>query len=270
MPRKILLDSDILPYQMGFASEESTYETEDGEVHSTATQALKYAKEHKIVGDIVARTSAEPLANALKLAKNLLLRVQKQCSTKQMRVFLTGGKADVGCDPNFRIATGTILPYKGNRTQAKPLHYQAIRDYLTNNWGAEMCSGYEADDALGFNQDSNTIIATIDKDLDQVTGAHYNWNKDKYYEVTEEEGRKFFYTQLLTGDSTDNIRGIAGIGQKKAEKALAGLITEEDLYWKCVCMYENSAYERPFDAMVENGQLLFIMREENVVWQPPK
>lgn len=63
-----------------------------------------------------------------------------------------------------------------------------------------------------------TVICTKDKDLDMISGLHYNWTKDKEpYEVSEQQALKAFYSQLLTGDRVDNIQGIKGIGNKKAE-----------------------------------------------------
>lgn len=268
MANIVNVDGDILPYSCGFASEESTYETEDGEVHGTPTQAKAHIKANGLCDDIIKRTEAEPVSHALRLAKNLLLRVKATVKTKEMNVFLTGGREDGGV-PNFRIAVGTIQPYKGNRVQPKPLHYQAIRDYLVKQWGATVCHGYEADDALGFNQTPDSCIATIDKDLNMIPGDHYNWDKGKYYHVTESEAISFFYHQLLTGDTTDNIMGLPGIGPAKAATALKGLVTEEDMFWKCMCMYEASGYARPHDALVENGKLLWIMRQENVQWKIP-
>ncbi len=38
-----------------------------------------------------------------------------------------------------------------------------------------------------------------------------------------------------------------------------------DLYYKILCRYE-SAYERPYEALMENAQLLWIQREKDVIW----
>lgn len=43
----------------------------------------------------------------------------------------------------------------------------------------------------------------------------------------EEEAHRFFCLQLLTGDSTDHIMGLKGIGPKKAEKLLEGVPHEQ-------------------------------------------
>jgi len=266
---RILLDGDILPYQMGFASETSTYDTEDGEVHATLGQAKAHVKGLGATMDIFKRTEAEPVSHALRLTKNLLLGVKRKMPNADLLVFLTGSAKD-GYDPNFRIAAATIKPYKGNRVQPKPLHYEDIREYLRSHWGALTTNGYEADDALGIEQDATSCIATIDKDLNMIPGFHYNWQKDQFFEISVPDAIYFFYKQLLTGDTTDNIQGLPGIGPKKAEKILSGAVTEFDMYWKCVCAYENSAYERPMDALIENARLLWIQREIGQLWQPPE
>tara|TARA_B110000908_G_scaffold41412_1_gene50353 strand:- start:338 stop:1120 length:783 start_codon:yes stop_codon:yes gene_type:complete len=71
------------------------------------------------------------------------------------------------------------------------------------------------------------LIAHIDKDLNGCPGWHYNFNKKEFYFMGEEEAHKFFCLQLLTGDSTDHIMGLKGIGPKKAEKLLEGVPHEQ-------------------------------------------
>src|SRR5574340_1700541 len=48
---------------------------------------------------------------------------------------------------NYRIKEAVTHPYKGNRTQPKPLHHQFLRDYLGREYDAIMIHGAEADDA---------------------------------------------------------------------------------------------------------------------------
>lgn len=281
MSKVTLVDGDIIPYACGFAAQETTYESEDGEVHSTPTQVKAHIKKHGLGDTYAVFVETEPVSHALRLAKNQLANIKNSTKADELRVFLTGGSTDPIANPNFRIETATVMPYKGNRTQAKPLHWQAIRDYLVQWHCAEITDGYEADDALGINQTEDTCIATIDKDLDMIPGAHYNWNKVKYYHVTEAEALRFFYIQLLTGDSVDNIPGLPGIGAKKAAAHLAKCVTEEDYFWRALCLYERHAvkdkvtgemrlaYKEPHKAMVEMGQLLWIMRKEYEPWEPP-
>lgn len=166
---------------------------------------------------------------------------------------------------NFRYARATIQPYKGNRTQPKPENLQCLRDHAVNDWGFTVIDGEEADDAMGKNQTDDTIIVTIDKDLDQIEGKHFNFVKRLYYDVSKEQATRFFYKQLLTGDRTDNIRGVVGIGDKKAEKILNECKDEHDMYDACLVAYGGN-----YDELKENADLLWIRRKGQEEWTVPK
>lgn len=174
--------------------------------------------------------------------------------------FITGGG-------NFRKSVAVTAPYKGNRTAAKPKHYDAIRKHMVDKLNVRLVEGEEADDAIAIRATAlgdDCIIISIDKDFDQVPGWHYNFVKKEKYYVTPEEGIRAFYKQILTGDRIDNIIGIKGIGPAKAEKAFKDCKTEIDLYKKCVEMYKGDKAR-----VLENGQLLWLRRTEGELWQPP-
>jgi hypothetical protein len=124
--------------------------------------------------------------------------------------FLTDGPK------NFRIARATTWKYKGGRPSVKPKWYAEIREYLMNHWEAQLISGMEADDALSIaqtyfqSQGVEAIIITADKDLLQVPGWHLNLYKSPVpFEVSEAEGERFLWLQVITGDvATDNIPGV--------------------------------------------------------------
>jgi len=144
--------------------------------------------------------------------------------------------------------------YKANRTATKPKHLQFLKDYLIESWQGQVAERMEADDYLGINQHESSIICSIDKDLLQVPGKHYNIVKKEFYEVDEETGFRNFYTQLLTGDTSDNIKGIAGVGPVKAKKALAEATNEYEMFCIVREMYQNDEW------MIMNGQCLWILR----------
>ena len=79
-----------------------------------------------------------------------------------------------------------------------------------------------------------------------------------------------FFTQALTGDTSDNIKGIKGIGPKKAEKLLAGLTTEEDLYDAVQFQYTSSLMvEDPEEGekrLKSNLDLLWIWRSLGITY----
>lgn len=255
-----LVDGDVLVYINGFAAQETWYTCEDEEVFPT----LGKAKEHsvKIGADtdtIFATTAAEPKSHALKLVKNTLERIKDRTGARKLQVYLSG-------DSNYRDEIAVTRPYKGNRKAAKPLHYDNIRKYLQEVWAAEVTDGIEADDALGINQTPTSCICTIDKDLDMVEGYHYNFQTDRFYSINPLGGKKNFYTQLLTGDTVDNIQGVPGIGKVKAGNLLRGMTDEEEMYWTVLCEYEKK-YDKPFEVMLEMADLLWILREEGKLWE---
>lgn len=171
---------------------------------------------------------------------------------------------------NFRYSIDAN--YKANRKDfVRPIHYDFLRDTLLNDWNATEVFGMEADDALGIHQDESTIICSIDKDLDQIPGWHFNFVKGLKYEVSEEEGIRNFYTQLLMGDRTDNVQGIDGIGPKKAAKILTGTsgTPEYVLYNRVAREYEIAHGTKGQDLLVRNANLLFIRRKGRNQWEPP-
>ena len=171
---------------------------------------------------------------------------------------------------NYRYDIATTVPYKGNRKDApRPKHYEALREHLVKRHDAVVTVGEEADDTVAIYSTKildECWIVHVDKDLDQLQGWHYNPVKDEKYYVNAFEAYKSFCVQLLTGDRTDNIPGLQGIGPKKAEKALTDSKTEEELIQATWKMYEELGYTMEY--FKEQGQLLWLRRYEGELWQP--
>lgn len=171
---------------------------------------------------------------------------------------------------NFRKR---IYPeYKANRTQPKPRHLDALRLYLVETHLAVIAAEEEADDAMGIMQckyenKDHCIICSIDKDLLQIPGYHYNFVRETQVYVTPEEGMRTFYQQLLKGDKVDNIPGIYGIGDVKAEKLLKEAKTEEEMFKVCMEQYEKAGLTS--GQLLVYGQLLKIRTKEDELWQFP-
>jgi 5'-3' exonuclease len=128
----------------------------------------------------------------------------------------------------------------------------------------------EADDALGIAQTTDTILCTIDKDLDQISGKHYNFVQKRLYSISEEEGLKWFYKQILIGDNADGIKGLRGIGPVKADKHINPLKNEAEYYSKVLELYKQHYPEDYTERLIKNGQLLKIRRtKDEGIWQPP-
>jgi hypothetical protein len=184
------------------------------------------------------------------------------CFVDSWQLFLTGKK-------NFRYDIATTAVYKGNRIAPKPDHLPALREHMIKKWGASVSDGQEADDDVaiaGTALGEGSIMVSLDKDIDQVAGWHYNFVKKIGYYVTEAEGLFKLYCQILTGDTADNIIGIKGVGPVKANKILDGCVYEYDMYCRCV-----EAYDGNEDRVIENARLLYLRRtKDEPLWIPPK
>ncbi len=236
-----------------------------------------------IDGDIVCYANAasaelDPVEVAYMRIDQMMHSILDTTGSDTFRVFLSGSN-------NFRHE---IYPeYKANRKDmVDPRWRTACKEYLVREWNAEVTDGYEADDALGINQDTGdldfrlddricemkykTIICSIDKDLDMIPGLHYSWpivrkgvtvREGKIYEVSEIEGIKSFYRSLLVGDRTDNIFGVDGIGKVKAAQMIDNLETEEEMFERVAELYQGD-----MDRLRINGDCLWIQRQEHQRW----
>lgn len=211
-----------------------------------------------IDGDIVAYRVACTLQEddaadfAYARTEDLVDQIIVNSEADSFRIFLTG-------KDNFRY---TIYPeYKAHRPKDKPHWLQPIREYLVANFNAEVINGQEADDALGINQTGDSIICSIDKDLLQIPGRHYNFVKDEFTEVDDFQGIHHFYMQCLMGDRSDNIKGIPKVGPKNAEKILAGKLTEKELFDAVRDAYGND------EEFIMNARVLWIRRKEDEDWK---
>lgn len=242
-----LIDGDVLCYQVAFVTE----------------------KDEEYVAKTVLRNKIHEILQAV--------------NADDYEIWLTDSKM------NWRLA---LFPqYKANRTQPKPKHYHLLLNNMTQYWKADVAEEGEADDALGIRQtyfnslldnpeygDTGSCICTIDKDLQQIPGNHYNFDKRVMSYVTPSEGIYRFYSQLLMGDSGDNITpavGLSckGVGKKKAERILEGCDTDVEMAQACYDMYLKQWAEFPIEEInkkfLVTGQLIKIRTKEGEVWTPP-
>jgi 5'-3' exonuclease len=225
---KILLDGDIVAYRAAYSTNNDFQEDAIDKID----QIIEY---------ILEDTMFEP-------------------NPDLMEVYLTG-------KGNFRF--DLVDDYKANRKGVeRPVHLQAIRDHMVENWDAIVSEGEEADDLLGIRATQigpYAVVASIDKDMLQIPCIHYNLWKRTWTTVDVWGGLFFFYEQILTGDTADNIHGLYGIGPAKAKKILLGATTERELFDRCVAKYDGDV-----DKVIQNGRLLWLRRWEGQLWSPPE
>lgn len=275
------IDGDVILYAVGFAAQATEYHV-DGKQFDAKLDATDYCDKYNLEhSDIDVAVRPEPVEHCLSSVKRMLKRIVEESEAVTSTVLLSGSA-------NFRTEVATIQPYKGNRKADKPYHYGNIRNYLLNVHRAHVCEGEEADDQLSIRACvAGHTIATIDKDLDNTAGWHYNWNTKVLYEVTPVEADRNFYKQLLTGDATDNIPGLYRITGTRASAAMKARIDEER---EPAAMYDIvfSIYKEALQALEEEdrtvsitnsnvasiiqelGRLLWMRRTENELWQRPK
>jgi len=270
MTQEVYIDGDILPYKVGFATQTSLYRLDKvgRETCSPAfifrgktgmNRVLKIDPEF----DVTERFFVEEPIQAIETLKLALQNIVKGSRCEIFKVVISG-------DTNFRDEVATIQPYKGNRTDfVKPVHWQLLRDWLADKPYTIITDNEEADDVISRAMIAGHVGATIDKDLNNTPGDHYNFNKGEHYHVTEAEANRNFYLQLLTGDTADHIPGIRGIGPAKAGKALPEGLSTSEMESRVLSFYEE-AYgpDRAVAALREVGQLLWMRREEGEMWEP--
>lgn len=232
MARTALIDGDILAYRIGFASQ-----------------------------DVEERHAVS------RLRETVLDIAFQGADADKYRGFLSP-RGEV-----FRHRVATLAPYKGNRKQEKPIHFDALRRFMEERLGFEVAQDEEADDLIGIEAvfgGDNTVICTLDKDLDMIPGHHYNFAKRESRYIGPEEALANFYRQILTGDSVDNIPGLFKVtGVKCGPETAEGLIPvgldEATMYGIAVDAYNGD------EAVVrELGTLLWIRRYPGQVWEPPR
>jgi 5'-3' exonuclease len=219
---RLLIDGDILVYRCAFAAESTRYtllDEESGMVigqFDSAKEYKEYAKEHELEGyEVETERLYGPLPHALSNVKTTVEHILSKMKSDDYVIVLSDGAG-------FRSDIATIKKYKGNRDDSpRPKWYEETRQFLVDNYGALVYSSVEADDVLALCQNEGTCIVSIDKDLLQVPGRHYNWVRDERVIIRPETGLRLLYQQVLTGDGTDNIPGIRGVGPVRAERILA-------------------------------------------------
>lgn len=273
---KPLIDADVLRYEVGFSAE-----MPDPITGEKVVRDFDFAAEvlDQRIKEICAEVWAtEPPVLYITNDRRLHKKVNKQLKKE--------GKAELEYQPNFRDKVAEKKEYKGNRKQEKPFHYDNLTAYLFANYQVEVAVGMEADDLMSIHQYQrvkeghlDTIICSRDKDLRITPGMHFGWpcGKQQQYgptrvhELGELElkggkklvgtGLKFFYSQVITGDATDNYGGLPRGGPALAFKSLHDATSEAELFERVARLYEDKFGEEWRKEMLEQCRLAWMIRE---------
>ena len=184
----ILIDADSLMYFSSYGSEEQ--------------QVLSETKLSEKIYDIL----------------NI---VEKSYNVERYYIFVKGSN-------NFRYKLFPL--YKKNRPEKHPI-IDVLNKYLVENFGAIESHNAESDDyVFSYSQlpefKGRSIICSVDKDMRQIPGIHYDYQKNKYHIVNEEEARYNLAVQMIMGDAADGIPGLKGYGPVKANNIIKKGMTE--------------------------------------------
>ena len=142
------------------------------------------------------------------------------------------GKLQVAVKGKGNFRKDLYPEYKANRKEIDDKLKKALDygiDHMLSNYDAVTADGMEADDLVAIwayearELEMPYFIVGIDKDLLQIPGNHYNFNKQEHTFVDDDAADLNLNLQCLIGDNSDNIPGIKGIGKVKAAKILDGV-----------------------------------------------
>lgn len=223
------------------------------------------------------------LAEAVYRTKEKIEAAMLACGASDYKLLLTGS----GSDKGGRYAIATVKPYQGQRTNSRrPANWRGLREWLQGHPNAVITYDQEADDLfaqLAYAADDAVVIYTQDKDMRMVTGAwHLDWQthnmfylptgtfdmvvNDKVY------GHKWFWLQMLQGDTADNIPGLPRYVDAKGTAKLMGEKTALTMLAECYSnltasaevfkLYHSFYGEDAFEHFCEQAALLW-MREHD-------
>lgn len=174
---------------------------------------------------------AAKLSTAQKRFKTAIYEIMFLTKAQFARVHLT----PKGCYKNGRHLLLGVKPYQGNRKgKPKPALLEMLRDtavdVFTDDTDVDVFPQmyYEADDACVMDAYTvqNCIMWSKDKDLNLAPCTRYHietgkeltvtnrfgWIGSRFTEALKEKadghGTKFFWLQMLMGDTADNVKGI--------------------------------------------------------------
>ncbi|UCW44284.1 hypothetical protein [Pseudomonas phage PPAY] len=275
---KPLIDGDILLYEIGNSAE---YIDENGE---------KVIRDFEFAGNLIDQKIKEICAEVWATEEpTIFITNNRRIHKKVNRQRKSEGKPLVEYVPNFREGIAKKKEYKAGRNPEKPFHYDNLLVYLLANYECEMAFGMEADDLMSIKQWGrvkdgylDTIICTRDKDLRITPGMHFGWECGRQVQygparvtelgeirITKDKkkiignGLKFFYSQLVTGDSTDNIPGVPGGGPVTAFESVHDAESEVELFERVGALYKNKYGDNWEAEMREQADLLWMVRELN-------
>ena len=151
-----------------------------------------------------------------------------------------------GSKNNFRK---DISPtYKLNRTQKRPEILLPLHERVKFHYDSVYGDGVETDDVVATlwaeevekNGVDSVIIMSLDKDYKQFPCWFYDYNykRRELVKISEEEALNNFYSQMIIGDTADNINYCKGYGKSYAKKLFQEAKSEYSLVSRTYRLYK--------------------------------
>lgn len=181
----------------------------------------------------------------------------------------------IGKGESWRVGASRIIEYKGNRKDTiKPLMLPEIEEYLTRRHDATIITQREADDEVVIDCMKNPQLTLVGVDKDYygsepitffnpdkmseplyIAGLGKLWIEEKAKSSGRVDktvrgiGRKWFYFQVMSGDSSDNYFANSATttkwGDMSAYKLLEKCETDEQC-WAAIVSGYKKLYPEPF------------------------
>jgi len=137
--------------------------------------------------------------------------------------------------------------YKANRTSKRPPILKELHDVVKLSYGSVYGDGVETDDVVATlwseevkkNGVDSVLIMSLDKDYKQFPCwfFDYHYKRRELYKITQEEADNNFYSQMIIGDTADNINYCKGFGKSYAKKLLKDSVNEYSLLNRTYRLY---------------------------------
>lgn len=164
--------------------------------------------------------------------------LKQACGAEQVQIHLTYP----GSNKRHRYTIATVKPYQGKRASHRPKNWEFLRGVLEAMPEAKSWGDREADDGMAYAaavHRGKVFIASADKDLRMVSGTHLNMETYEQVDVPadawdvragdKQYGMRWFFLQMLMGDSVDNIPGLEKYVKENGKAVLCGEKTAEGI-----------------------------------------
>jgi 5'-3' exonuclease len=194
--------------------------------------------------------------------ERLLDFLEEQVNVDEV-VFCNGSKN------NFRKDISAT--YKLNRTQKRPEILPLLHDMVKLEYNSIYGDGVETDDVVATlwaeevekNGIDSVVIMSLDKDYKQFPCWFYDYNykKRELVKISEQEANENFYSQMIVGDSADNIKVCKGYGKVYAQKLFKDAKNKYSLMNRTYRLYKQ-VYGDDAKAMFNQAKSLLTLKTD--------